>query len=428
MADLSKIIEKKDEAAKYMEEEITYICKNLPKRDPGSEGEKLSVEHMADILEKDCGCDNVRIESFEEHPRSFFGWIFFTISFVLAGIITFFFVPLLGVILTALGLIIVFITFGLYTKLIDCFFPKKIGHTVLATKKPTGEVKRRILFNGHPDAVWEWRVNYHFGGVAFDCHLCFCILGALYYIILGIICCAKRGVSAGIPDVNDPFIIAAICGLIFVPFEIGLYFMVDYKQVVDGANDNLTGCYMGIALLKMLQDEGITFENTEIGVLNTGSEEAGIRGAWDFSKKHAAEYKDVPTYVYSYDTIHDPKYLMVNYRDLNGMVKTDKDAADLFLNSAKEINVPCLKGWVPPLGGSTDVIGFKRGGMHAAGITGLNHKLEDYYHTRKDSWDNLDLEGLANCFAITAKVLEHYDEGALDEAWKISEEKMNKKK
>ena len=47
------IIDKKDQAAQYMIREITHICKNLPKRDPGSEGEKLGCEYMAVVLEKD---------------------------------------------------------------------------------------------------------------------------------------------------------------------------------------------------------------------------------------------------------------------------------------------------------------------------------------------------------------------------------------
>ena len=32
--DLNKIIERKDSAAQYMVDEITYICKNLDKRSP----------------------------------------------------------------------------------------------------------------------------------------------------------------------------------------------------------------------------------------------------------------------------------------------------------------------------------------------------------------------------------------------------------
>ena len=414
MADLSKIIDKKDEAAKYMEEEITYICKNLPKRDPGSEGEKLACEYMAEQLKKDCGCDNVAIDSFEEHPKSFFGWVFFTVSFILAAIVLFFFVPIASLFLVVAGLFVCFMQIIIYKHFIDWAFPKKIGHNVYGTKKPTGEVKRRILFNGHPDAVWEMHFHYRFGCIVFESHWVFSILGSLYYIALSIAYLIKHGVSAGVADIHDPIVIAALVGLVFVPVFIALYFLADYKTVVDGANDNLTGCYMGIALLKYLQDNNITFENTEIGVVNTGSEEAGIRGAEAFSKRHNKDFSDVPTVVYSFDTIHDPNQLMVNYRDLQGFLKMDKELADLFLNSAEELGIPCKKGMVPFFGGATDTVGFRRGGMRAAGITGLNHKLEDYYHTRRDTYDNLNLEGLANCFAITAKVLEHFDEGKLD--------------
>lgn len=47
---LNKIIERKDSAAQYMVDEITYICKNLDKRSPGSEGEKQACEYMAKVL------------------------------------------------------------------------------------------------------------------------------------------------------------------------------------------------------------------------------------------------------------------------------------------------------------------------------------------------------------------------------------------
>ena len=374
----------------------------------------MACEYMAKTLKEECGCDNVYIDSFEQHPRSFFGWIFFTISFVLAAIVCFFFIPIVSAIFVAIGLFTVIMQLGFYKEFIDWAFPKKIGHTVYGSKKPTGEIKRRILFNGHPDAVWEWRTNYHFGGVVFETHGALCIVGALYYFILSIVYICYHGFKPGLPDINDPVVIAAFVGFVFLPFLIGLYFMVDYKQIVDGANDNLTGCYMGIALLKYIQESGVTFENTEIGVVNTGSEEAGLRGSRAFAKKHKAELTDVPTVIYSYDTIHDPNELMVNYRDLNGMKKTDEAACDLFMESAKELGVFCKRGMVPPLGGATDTMGFVENGIRAAGVTGLNHKLENYYHTRKDSYDNLDLEGLANCFAVTVKVLEHFDEGKLD--------------
>lgn len=408
--DLGKIIEKKYDAAKYMVKEITHICTKIEKRDPGSIGEKKACEYMAKALKEDCGCERADVESFKENPRSFFGWLFFTLTFVLAAIVLYFFSPVVSVILIVLGLLLALLQFGLYFKTIDKVFPEKTGHNVTAIKKCTSETKRRIIFNGHPDAAWEWPVNYALGGVGFEAHAIIGFAGAFYYLILAIIQLIQNG-SVG-ADPSTSLGKAGLIGLIFVPFLIGLYFMVNYRRVVDGANDNLSGCYMGIALLKALKDEGIEFENTELGVVLTGSEEAGLRGAKAWCEAHKDEFSDVPTFIYSYDTIHDPKFLMVNYRDLNGTVKADKDASDLFMEAADELNIQCRKGMVPPLGGATDSAAFAQAGMRAAGITGLNHKLESYYHTRRDSYDNMNLDGLANCFAATVKVLEKFDEGA----------------
>ncbi len=409
---LSNLINKKQEYSNYIVKEITKVIKKCGKRDPGSEGEKKACEYMAKVLKKDCGCDDVKVESYEVAPRSFYGWIYFTITFVLISVLAFFFFPIISIPLIIAGFAIVLLQFGLYKKLLDPLFKKKTSHNVTAIKKCKGETKRRIIFNGHPDATWEWPVNYALGGVGFEAHAVIVVLGALFYLALSVIYVAQNGIKFAIPDVSDPVIKAGLWGLLFVPFMIGLYFMENYKLVVDGANDNLTGCYMGIAVLKALKDEGIELENTEVGVILTGSEEIGLRGAKAWCEAHKGEFQDVPTFILSFDTINDPKYLMANYRDLNGTVKSDKDVADLFYEAAQEIGVPCKKGWIPPLGGAVDAAGFSQGGFRSAGVTGLNHKLERYYHTRLDSYDNMNEQGIANCYAATVKALEMFDNGA----------------
>ncbi len=410
--DFSNVIAKKGAYAKYMLKEITYICKNFEKRGPGSKGEEQACEYMAKVLKKDCGCEYAEVEAFKENPGSFYGWIYFTISFVLAAIALFFLgakleiaaLPIIGALLIIAGLVLAFLQFGLYKKTVDKCFPEMTGHNVTAYKKPTGEIKRRIVFNGHPDAAWEWPVNYALGGVGFESHAIICALGAVFYIVLSIILAVK--------GTSGTLIKCGLWGLLFVPFLVGLYFMWNKKRIVDGANDNLSGCYMGIAILKAMKDEGIELENTEIGVILTGSEEAGLRGAKAWCEAHPHDFDDVPTFIYSYDTIHDPKYLLVNYRDLNATVKADKDVSDLFMEAAEELGVKCSKGMVPPLGGATDNAAFAQAGMRSTGITGLNHKLESYYHTRRDSYDNMNLSGLGDCFAVSVKVLEKFDNGA----------------
>lgn len=419
MADLKKLIDVKADSAQYMMDEIAHICKNLPKRTPGEEGEKLACEYMVDVLKKDCGCERADLESFKENPHSFLGWIYFTVTFALAGMAMFFVMPLLGVILIALGFAIMILQFGFYKKVIDFVFPEKTGHNVTAIKKCKGEVKARIFFNGHPDAAWNWPVNNKWGGKVYEAHIGSSVVGALISLVLCIIAAVRVGdmfymtefsLDAYTLIYGEALFWCGIAHLVFVPLLIGMYFMWDPNTTVDGANDNLTGCYMGIAILKAMKDAGIELEHTEVGVILSGSEEAGLRGAKAWVEQHKGEFDDVPTWIYSYDTIHDGKFLGVNYRDLNATVKADKEVSDTFMESAKELGIKCNKTLVPPLGGATDSAAFAQGGYKVTGITALNHVLEDYYHTLKDSWDNLDKDCLADCYAISVRCLEKFDE------------------
>ena len=186
-------------------------------------------------------------------------------------------------------------------------------------------------------------------------------------------------------------------------------FTYDPRRVVDGGNDNLSGCYMGIALLHEMEKQGVWPEHTELGVILTGSEEAGLRGAKAWAKAHKEEYRDVPTYIICFDTIHDPRHLMVNRRDLNDTVASDEELCGMFLDAAKAVGVPCGTGRVPLFGGSTDSAAFTQGGFRSIGVTGLNHVLEDYYHTRRDSYENMNAEGLENCYRATAALIAALD-------------------
>lgn len=411
MADFSKLIENKDDSAQYMIDEITHICTTMPKRSPGDEGERVACQYMADVLKNDCGCERADVESFKENPGSFYGWIYITITCALASLVLFFFVPIVSVILITIGLGLMVVQFGMYKKAIDFLFPEKTGSNVTAVKKCTGDVKARIFFNGHPDAAWNWPVNQHFGGTVYGAHIVISVIGALLLYALSIAACVQGHLAPAVASAASygGIFWAGIACCIFVPFQIGMYFMWDEKTVVDGANDNLTGCYMGIAVLKAMKEAGIELEHTEVGVILSGSEEAGLRGAKAWCEAHTGEFDDVPTWIYSYDTIHDSKFLMVNYRDLNGTVKADKEVSDSFIEGAEQLGIKCNKGMVPPFGGATDSAAFAQAGFRATGITALNHNLEDYYHTINDNANNLNKPCLSDCYAITVKCLANFD-------------------
>ena len=412
MGKFDKVLQDKDRMAQYMVDEITTICKYLPKRSPGAEGEKKACEYMQDALRDHCGCTKTLIEPFKVSPDSFYGWLYISVSCALIQMIMYFFYPMVGAIVMAIGLVVMVLQFGLYIKAIDFFFTRKTSHNLTGIRPCTGETRCRVFFNGHVDAAWNFPVNERWGGIAYTIHVIASIVGIIYMFILSIVRTVMTNAQWNVltPSANPAMFWLGIASVLFLPLIIGLYWMWDEKVVVDGANDNLTGCYMGIAVLKAMEDAGVALEHTEVGVIISGSEEAGLRGTKAWCASHKGEFDDVPTFIYSFDTIHDERFLMVNYRDLNGTVEADKETSDRFMESAADLGIPCTKGMVPPFGGATDSAAFAQAGYKVAGITALNHVLEDYYHTIRDTYTNLNPKCLADCYAVTVNCLRRIDE------------------
>jgi len=300
--------------------------------------------------------------------------------------------------------------FVLYAKIIDMLFKEKTSYNVTAIKKPSGEVKQRIFFNGHTDAAWEWTYNYYFGGKAMTWQVAIAFVGILYLFAIVIFALFKNG--AGYTLASSDILYMGLASFIFVPIWISLYGLSNSKIVVDGANDNLTGCYIGIAVMKALKEKNINLENTEIGVILTGSEEAGLRGAKAWSKAHKKEYKDVDTYIVAFDTIHEAQFLAVNALDLNSTVKADVQLGKLFKKAADNVGAFCNPNGSVPVG-ATDSAAFTQGGFRSIGVTAMDHNLKDYYHTRKDSFDNLDKECLATTFEVSVECLNILEKGEI---------------
>lgn len=405
--ELSK--ERKEKTVDYICNGIKDVIVKFGDRDPGSEGERKAQEYMADELRK--YSDEVTIEDFKLNPHSFMGWIPITVTLVLLALVISFFIPFLSLILVILAIVPMISQFVLYKQLMDPLFKEKVSCNVMAVKKPKGEVKRRIVFNGHADATWEWTFNHKFGFFGFTMMFFMSIIGIVYftaYVVISIFINGTVGisVSAGTP------LILGLINLIFLPFWIGMYWFSNTKMVVDGANDNLTACYMSLAILKTLKEEGIEFENTEVCALLSGSEEAGLRGAKAFAKEHKDDYNDCETIFVPMETLREIDHITIYTKDLNGLVKTDKDVAALLKKGGRAAGYEIPYGTVTV--GSTDAAAFAQAGMKACCLAALDHNLKDYYHTRRDTYDNLDKECLGAIYDITMKTLEVYDKEGLE--------------
>lgn len=405
-----KLLDCSGKASQDTIENITNICNTLPKREPGSQGEAIAAQHMQKQLEN-LGAFKVDNEKFKLHPGAFYGWIFFSMSFALIAAILNFFIPILSTIFCVLCLLFAFLEFGIYKQFIDPIFPLKESQNVVAYFKPKKEIKQRIVLDGHIDAAWPWPVNEKLGGTVYHIYILIVGLGILYTLAISIygIVVAKGGIYVLSPSYNLPLFITACIQLIFVPLWISMFWMWDRKKVVDGANDNLTGCCLPISIVKMLKENNIQLEHTELVVLLAGSEEAGLRGALAFAKQHKNDFKDAQTRFICLDCLGNPKKIQVNYRDLNSIVKLDKETCDMFYQSGKNVGVDVIKTSMPPFGGATNAPAYQKVGFKTCSIWALGMNLDGYYHTMKDRPDKLNKECLEKIYKILIDILKTVD-------------------
>ncbi len=389
---------------------IKKICKDVGPRPAGSEQEHEAQKLMA--AELDGACDKVEIEPFDVHPGAFLGWILTDGIMMIAAIVLFFFgMSAIALALCALSLIFAIVEFLLYKKLLDPFFPKKTSHNVVAVRKPKGEVRRRIIFSGHADSANEWRFTYYGGSKLLVPIIGLSFVGILLGLVLGIWAVAA-GHAFSAAD-SGALNVMRYVFLAWIPILFTALFFENKKRPVMGANDDLTGCFISMAVVKYMQQHDIRFENTEVWVVLTGSEEAGLRGAKAFCKAHKNEMSDVETVFVGLDTIRDYDFAAVYSRDLTGTVKNDAGACALVKEAAKQtgLDLPYKSVFF----GATDAAAVTQAGMKAVSVAAMDPAPAKYYHTRLDTADNLDIKTVEAVLGVALETAFLFDEKGLSD-------------
>lgn len=389
---------------------IKKICKDVGPRPAGSEQEHEAQKLMA--AELDGACDKVEIEPFDVHPGAFLGWILTDGIMMIAAIVLFFFgMSAIALALCALSLIFAIVEFLLYKKLLDPFFPKKTSHNVVAVRKPKDEVKRRIIFSGHADSANEWRFTYYGGSKLLVPIIGLSFVGILLGLVLGIWAVAA-GHAFSAAD-SGALNVMRYVFLAWIPILFTALFFENKKRPVMGANDDLTGCFISMAVVKYMQQHDIRFENTEVWVVLTGSEEAGLRGAKAFCKAHKNELSDVETVFVGLDTIRDYDFAAVYSRDLTGTVKNDAGACALVKEAAKQtgLDLPYKSVFF----GATDAAAVTQAGMKAVSVAAMDPAPAKYYHTRLDTADNLDIKTVEAVLGVALETAFLFDEKGLSD-------------
>jgi hypothetical protein len=286
----------------------------------------------------------------------------------------------------------------LYRQLVDPLFARSTSHNLVATIRPRGPTERILLFGGHCDSAYEWRWHYLGHGV-------FRVIvgGALTGAGIAL---AATSVNWIAPDSG----LAAVLGWVLVgfsPFFLLVMGFSNFQRVSPGANDNLTGVLLSVALAKYLSEQDETPLRTEIRILNTGSEEAGLRGAIAYAKRHREELTRTPSLYVALDTFRDLEHMAVYDRDRNGTLRHDPDAARLLGDAARRAGFELPFRTLPV--GASDAAGFTQAGLRAIALIAMDPAPPRWYHTRLDGPELLNPECIEAGFRVMLELIRTVD-------------------
>ncbi|MBR5437368.1 MAG: M28 family peptidase [Clostridia bacterium] len=393
------------DCTEFITEGITNICKTYGPRPCGSVSEKNAQLHM--LKELEAYCDSVTRETFTANPKAFMSFVPHA-GACLMGSTAINLAAAAGKISTkkALGSVAlmggalagIVGEFLLYKKMYDPLFKEEISGNVIAVRKAKGETKRRVIISGHSDSAPEWTYTYKLGSNGVMAVAGYAVAG------LGYTAATTAALLAGKSAKK-----MALGQLAFLPAYAGLFKFVDHNNYVDGANDDLTGCYVSSAVMKYLSDNDVRFENTEVVTILTGGEECGLRGSKAYFEAHPEIKNDgVETIFIALDNIRDGDFMMIYNKDMTGTVKNDEKVCALLKNAALKHGEDIPIGAIPL--GSTDAAAASQAGIKAASLVAMDPAPAQYYHTRLDTADILIPEVLDKVLNIVLQAVYDFDE------------------
>lgn len=403
-----------DRQVEYAVKGITKVCRRIGPRKPGSPEEYRAQQWFQKDMKN--YCEETRIEEFTLHRQGFMGFIPFTVACGIASVfVNWFASPIAALILCICAFVPLVFEFLMYKEFDDFLFPKQTSHNMIAVRKPKGEVKQRIVMVGHSDSQFEWTLNYLIGGLQAKLFVEIpAVVGLIVQTVFALVCiiAGRGGAAVNIQSARWFFILFFVVSCVFIPFEFAFLFFQSWTKSVPGASDNLSGCYVGMAAVKALDEAKVRFENTEVVVICSGSEEAGLRGSKAYAKAHEKELKEIPTCVVALDTFRDLETMAVYHRDLSGTLQHHEGTKvlvhDACANCGFDVKYESIY-----IGGS-DAASFTQRGIPATGFAAMDPAPPRYYHTRLDTPENLRPEAIKAGIEIMIEACCMFDKDGID--------------
>ena len=361
----------------------------------GSESCKKAAVLIMNEMNKHC--DSVSMEEFDIHPKAFLGFFkVVVVIYILSSFLLYFDYVVAGAAGYLLGAFIMLGESIFYWEMLDPFYRKMKGYNVIGTIEPEGEVKQQIILSGHHDSAHEFRFLAHHQKL-YAVRIMMAVITIFAALVLSWILVYYRSYS-GVDPAFVPYLRHGVfAGLIFVG---PMYFFISEKGT-PGAGDNMIAVAAIIKLAEIFnrakQNGAGLLKNTRLMFLSADAEEAGLRGARAFVKRHRGALLKMPTYHFNIDSIYNLGELQFLTRDINSVVRLSKNMARECKAVADQLGYRTRLFAITPGGGATDAAEFAKAGVEATTLIGMpTNLIRDgmVYHTLQDNVEHIEPEAV----------------------------------
>jgi Zn-dependent M28 family amino/carboxypeptidase len=169
------------------------------------------------------------------------------------------------------------------------------------------------------------------------------------------------------------------------------------SEVVDGANDNLSGVAALIALARSMAQAPPP--DVRVIFLSAGAEESFEEGSQAFLRRHRDSFPDGSTYVIAIDAVGSPYLLLVEGEGMLERLEYDIALKYTIEQAAHEAGIEMIREhW---LSFGSDALAGLRAGYPSVLVASFDDmKLPANYHWRTDVPDNVDYETVAQAAIV----------------------------
>jgi aminopeptidase YwaD len=347
--------------------------------------------------EMELHCDSSGIEEFDVHPKAFLGFLKASvIAYLVSSLLLFFGYLIPAALGYTLAVAITVSQFVFYLQIFDPFYKKKKGYNVYGIIEPQGKVKQQILVSGHHDSAYIfnfftrfrrlYRIRIILGFLPIDLAL----IATWYWVIM------QYGFGT-IPVFADALRYGSLISFIFTG---QLYFFTSSKGS-PGAGDNLIASAIILKTTEVFSKRKnrrkTPLKNTRLVFLSFDGEEAGLRGARAYAKKHREELISIPTYNLNLDSIYDVDEIKFLRSDINGFVKLSRGMIKECASITAALGYTSKPYRMEFGAGATDAAELAKIGVEATTLIAMSVdiKQESFcYHTAKDTVDQIQPEAV----------------------------------